>query len=83
MTFPFLFGVMFGDIGHGGLLMLFGLFLVLFNNKLKGTAFEGFAFTRYFVFFMGFFACYCGFMYNDFMSLSLNLFGSCYDPTTT
>lgn len=38
--------------------------------------------TRYFVFFMGFFAFYCGFLYNDFMSLSLDLFGSCYNAET-
>jgi len=30
-TFPFLFGVMYGDIGHGGLIMILGLYL-LFNN---------------------------------------------------
>jgi V-type H+-transporting ATPase subunit a len=27
---------------------------------------------------MGFFALYCGLIYNDFVSLRLNLFGSCY-----
>jgi V-type H+-transporting ATPase subunit a len=27
---------------------------------------------------MGFFATYCGFIYNDMMAMPLNLFGSCY-----
>lgn len=81
MTFPFLFGVMFGDIAHGGLLFLFGLFLVLANDKLKKTPMAAFSMIRYFVMFMGFFALYCGFLYNDFTSLSFNFFGSCYDAS--
>lgn len=34
---------------------------------------------RYLLLLMGFFAAYCGLMYNDLMSLPLNLFGSCYE----
>ena len=35
VTFPFLFGIMFGDIGHGGLLFLFGVFLCLGKRTIK------------------------------------------------
>lgn len=35
ITFPFLYGVMFGDIFHGGLLLLFGIYLVFNNNFIK------------------------------------------------
>lgn len=82
MTFPFLFGVMFGDMAHGTLLFLFGLFLVLKNDSLKGTMFGALGPARYFILFMGFFAAYCGFLYNDFLSLSFNFFGSCYNAET-
>ena len=32
VTFPFFFGVMFGDMGHGIILLLLGLYLVIFNK---------------------------------------------------
>lgn len=30
---------------------------------------------------MGFYACFCGLIYNDFMAIPWNLFGSCYTRT--
>lgn len=76
VTFPFLFGMMFGDMGHGSILCYVGLYLVL-----KGSN-EGVGQMRYLLFLMGFFAVYCGFVYNEFFALPLNLFSSCYmaDP---
>ena len=35
VTFPFLFGVMFGDIGHGFCLLLFGAILCLGDEHLR------------------------------------------------
>ena len=37
VTFPFLFGMMFGDMGHGSIILSIALVLVFFNDKLKGT----------------------------------------------
>lgn len=35
---------------------------------------------RYMIIMMGFFAFYCGWIYNDFMAMNINVFGSCYEP---
>ncbi|KAL2092821.1 hypothetical protein ACEWY4_012619 [Coilia grayii] len=81
VTFPFLFAVMFGDLGHGIIMACFALWMVLYENdrKLKktrneiwNTFFEG----RYLILMMGLFSVYTGFIYNDCFSKSLNLFGS-------
>ena len=79
-TFPFLFGVMYGDIGHGTLLFLAALWMLLREKELLaspqseifGMAFKG----RYMLVMMGAFSVYCGFLYNDFFATGTNLFGT-------
>jgi len=75
VTFPFMFGIMYGDIGHGSMLFCAGLYLVMKGESLKYTLPDVYN-ARYFVAMMGFYAVYAGFMYNDFFSLGFNLFGT-------
>lgn len=77
VSFPFLFGVMFGDIMHGTILLTFGIWIV-FAEKTKGSLAEMLAPMRYFFTLMGFFSLFCGLIYNDFNSMPLQLFKSCY-----
>ncbi|GMH91864.1 hypothetical protein TrST_g2667 [Triparma strigata] len=79
-TFPFLFGVMYGDIGHGSCLAAGGLYLMFTYDRDKrydemiGGMFQ----ARYMITAMGFMGVYAGIIYNDFFSLGLNLFTSRY-----
>jgi len=79
---PFKFGVMFGDIGHGMLLFLAGIFLCRKHATLKPNTqiYNHIVFkARYIVVLLGFFALYSGFIYNNLFSLPIGLFaGSCY-----
>ena len=111
ITFPFLFGIMFGDVGHG--LILFFITLYLFNlanknrkkhgvinsdelpfiNKINNnnnsreinildspedSMLKSFVQYRYFFLLCSIFGIFCGFMYNEFFAIPLNLFGTCY-----
>lgn len=79
VTFPFLFAVMFGDIGHGLLMLMFALYLVLSEKKLEKSvkndmvemAFGG----RYMILLMSIFSIYTGFLYNEVFSIPATFFG--------
>lgn len=90
VTFPFLFGIMFGDIGHGFLLSCFGMYLLFRGeNMLKNTKRDALSNPvecrdneylyrgRYMFLMMGLFSTYCGFIYNDFFSISLDYSSTC------
>ena len=79
ISFPFLFGVMFGDVGHGAILLLFAAYLWFFSAKLKKTSLRPMVDMRYLLLLWGVFSTFCGLIYNDFMSLPLEIFSSCYD----
>ena len=64
------------------MLFVFASFLVLAEPWLKNTTLKPALELRYILLMMGFFATYCGFMYNDFVSIPLNIWDSCYDYKT-
>ncbi len=73
---------MFGDIGHGLVVFVFGCWLILTHekHKFKKGFIAIFDQLRYMICMMGFFAVYCGFVYNDLFGFNNNIMGSCYDP---
>ena len=81
VTFPFLFGMMFGDVWHGSIIFTFAAILVLFNKSIKGTWVEDALPLRYILLLMGFMSVYCGFLYNEFFAFPMYIFNSCYNPT--
>lgn len=74
ISFPFMFGLMFGDFGHGLCLFIGALFL--YSSKLpilvKNRRF------LLMIMLMGIFAMFCGLIYNEFFSIPLLIQDSCY-----
>ncbi len=80
VTFPFLFGMMFGDMCHGLILTGLSLYLCGYKDALikRKSILAPLLKARFLLLLMGIFATFCGFMYNDFAGLNLNLFRTCY-----
>jgi len=78
--FPFLFGIMFGDFGHGTMLAMFGYFLISKEkdwgsgaglNDMVAMCYGG----RYIILLNGIFGAYVGFLYNEAFAFPMNWFG--------
>lgn len=73
---------MFGDLGHGAVLFFVGAVMCLFNSKIQEASpgMEMILKARYLILLMGFFATFCGLIYNDFMAIPIFAkWGTCYD----
>ena len=78
--FPFLFGIMFGDFGHGLMLAMFGYWLISkeaewgtgagLNDMIQMT-YGG----RYIILLNGLFGAYVGMLYNEAFAFPMNFFG--------
>ncbi|XP_072534563.1 V-type proton ATPase 116 kDa subunit a 3 [Salminus brasiliensis] len=81
ITFPFLFAVMFGDVGHGFLMTLAALWMLLEERdpKMKDSTNEMWRMIfggRYLILLMGLFSIYTGAVYNECFSKGLSPFPS-------
>jgi V-type H+-transporting ATPase subunit a len=87
VTFPFLFAIMYGDIMHGSMVLAAAIVVLIMGEKAVGSNLWS---GRWMLLLMGIFATFCGFIYNDFGSVPIYTFPSCYtyyrgntDPTET
>lgn len=85
ISFPFLFAIMFGDVGHRTLMFLFALYVVLNGKRMVRRKLDEFMQTcydrRYMLLLMGLFSIFTGFIYNEFFAVPINLAGSRWNYT--
>ncbi|XP_075232276.1 V-type proton ATPase 116 kDa subunit a 4-like [Lycorma delicatula] len=84
VTFPFLFSIMFGDAGHGAIMTIFAIFLIMteekyLKKKINGEIMNILYSGRYMILLMGLFSIQSGILYNDIFSLSSNIFHSSWE----
>ncbi|KAG8858532.1 H(+)-transporting V0 sector ATPase subunit a [Tulasnella sp. 330] len=83
VTFPFLFAVMFGDLGHGFLGTLTAIAMIAYEKKIMkidiGELLGTFFYGRYIILLMGMFSMFTGLMYNDIFSKSMHIWHSGWD----
>jgi V-type H+-transporting ATPase subunit a len=80
ISFPFLFALMFGDLGHGAIMTAFAAWMCIKERALAryardemfGMIYHG----RYIILLMGIFSMYAGFLYNDIFSRSMHIWHS-------
>ncbi len=73
VVFPLLFGMMFGDIGHGIVLIISGLLGAFLFRKKKGTDFLNFCWI---IFYCGWGAFLFGWLYGEFFGMQEIIIGS-------
>ena len=82
ITFPFLFGVMYGDMAHGSILLLGALWVVYNSEKISNKYRISFLEIRslgFLLVLMGIFSVYAGLVYNDFLALPVTVVKSCFE----
>ena len=78
VSYPFLFGVMFGDIMHGSLMLAFAIYLC-WAPREPGTLAGMLGPGRHAILLLGIFSTFTGFIYNDFAAFGTEIFGkSCW-----
>ncbi|KAE8131198.1 vacuolar ATPase 98 kDa subunit [Aspergillus pseudotamarii] len=80
VTFPFMFAVMFGDVGHGALITIAATAMICWEGTLKKSQLDELVqmafYGRYTLLMMGLFSIYTGLLYNDVFSKSFTFFPS-------